>query len=63
MGIGIAKHQFLKGNGIQIDYVDPAYVVHSYTEDPYFKDVFYWGEVKTQPITDIVKIKPDITDE
>ena len=63
LGIGIAKHQFLKGNGIQIDYVDPAYVVHSYTEDPYFKDVFYWGEVKTQPITDIVKIKPDITDE
>ena len=63
LGMGVAKHQFLKGNGIQVDYVDPAYVVHSYTEDPYFKDVFYWGEVKTQSITDIVKIDPDITDK
>ena len=31
---------------LRVEYVDPANVVHSYTEDPYFKDCFYWGEHK-----------------
>ena len=63
LGVGITKHQFLPGAGVEIDYVDPANVVYSYTEDPYFKDVFYWGEVKTIPMTELVKINPDITPE
>ena len=46
IGIGITKHEFLLGQGVKLDYVDPANVVYSYTEDPYFKDCFYWGEVK-----------------
>ena len=63
LGVSMAKHQFLPGQGIQIDYVDPANVVYSYTEDPYFKDCFYWGEIKTVPMTELVKIDPNISNE
>ena len=61
LGIGISKHMFQKGDGIRVEYVDPANVVYSYTEDPYFKDTFYWGEIKTVPITEVLKINPDLT--
>jgi hypothetical protein len=63
VGIGIAKHEFLKGSGVKVSYVDPANVVYSYTEDPHFKDCFYWGEVKTLPITELMKIDPSLTTE
>ena len=61
LGIGICKHMFLPGSGVQIDYVDPANVVYSYTEDPYFKDNFYWGEIKSVPIGELIKIDPDLS--
>jgi hypothetical protein len=38
-------------------------VVYSYTEDPYFTDCFYWGEIKTLPITELLKIDPTLTRE
>jgi len=63
LGIGIAKHEFLKGDGVRVEYVDPANVVYSYTEDPYFKDTFYWGEIKTVAITELIKIDPTLTNE
>ena len=63
LGVSMAKHQFLPGQGVQLDYVDPANVVYSYTEDPYFKDCYYWGEVKTIPMAELVKIDPDISNE
>lgn len=63
IGKGIVKHQFLPGSGVQIDYVDPANVVHSYTEDPHFRDCFYWGEIKTVAITELLKIDPSLTNE
>ena len=63
LGIGITKQTFQQGDGIRIEYVDPANVVYSYTEDPYFKDCFYWGEVKTVPIGELVKIDPTITND
>jgi|TARA_R110002020_G_scaffold46356_6_gene131969 hypothetical protein len=62
-GISVAKHEFLLGSGVQVSYVDPANVIYSYTEDPYFKDCFYWGEVKTVSITELVKIDPTLTKE
>ena len=62
LGIGICKHTFQKGDGVRVEYVDPANVVYSYTEDPYFKDCFYWGELKTIPITEVLKINPDLTE-
>ena len=61
LGLGVCKHTFQDGDGVRVDYVDPAHVVYSYTEDPYFKDCFYWGEIKTIPITEVLKINPDLT--
>jgi hypothetical protein len=63
IGIAIAKHEFLQGTGVQVSYVDPANVVYSYTEDPFFKDCFYWGEIKTMPITELMKIDQSLTKE
>ncbi len=63
IGIGVEKHEFLPGAGVQISYVDPANIVYSYTEDPYFRDCFYWGEIKTLPITELMKIDPTLTKE
>jgi hypothetical protein len=63
IGIAVEKHEFLPGAGVQISYVDPANIVYSYTEDPYFRDCFYWGEIKTLPITELMKIDPTLTKE
>jgi hypothetical protein len=63
IGMCVAKHEFLPGAGVQISYVDPANVVYSYTEDPHFKDCFYWGEIKTLPIAELLKIDPSLTRE
>ena len=62
-GMGVAKHEFLPGAGVQVSYVDPANIVYSYTEDPHFKDCFYWGEIKTIPIAELIKIDPTLTNE
>lgn len=61
LGISVAKHEFLPGSGVQVSYVDPANMVYSYTEDPYFRDCFYWGEIKTLPITELLKIDQSLT--
>jgi hypothetical protein len=63
IGIGVAKHEFLQGAGVDINYVDPANIVYSYTEDPHFKDCFYWGEIKTLPIIELKKIDTSLTNE
>jgi hypothetical protein len=63
LGISVAKHEFLQGSGVKISYVDPANIVYSYTEDPYFRDCFYWGEIKTLPITELMKIDQSLTKE
>lgn len=63
LGIGIAKHEFEPGAGVKISYVDPANVVYSYSQDPHFKDCFYWGEIKTVPIIELRKIDPSLTNE
>jgi hypothetical protein len=63
IGIGVAKHEFLQGTGVKISYVDPANVVYSYTEDPFFKDCFYWGEIKTISMTELLKIDQSLTRE
>jgi len=61
IGIAVAKHEFLLGEGVKVSYVDPANIVYSYTEDPFFKDCFYWGEIKTVPLTELYKINPKLT--
>ena len=63
LGISVTKHEFLPGAGVELSYVDPANVIYSYTEDPHFKDCFYWGEVKTIPITELMKIDQSLTND
>ena len=63
LGIGAVKTNFNVSNGITIDYVDPAYMVYSYTEDPNFDDVYYVGEVKAVTIPELKKQFPNTTDE
>ena len=63
LGMSVAKHEFLPGDGVKLKYVDPANVVYSYTEDPHFKDCFYWGEIKTVPITELLKIDTTLTND
>ena len=47
LGIGAVKNTFSKSEGVKVDYVDPANLVYSYTESPYFDDIYYVGEVKS----------------
>ena len=60
IGIGAIKHQFIPGEGIKIDYVDPANLVYSRTDSRYFDDCFYFGEVKTVHITELQKQFPNL---
>lgn len=63
IGIGITKASFNPAEGIVIDYVDPAYCVWSYTEDPNFDDIYYVGEVKSITIPELKKEFPHISNE
>jgi hypothetical protein len=63
IGIGITKTSFNPAEGIVVDYVDPAYCVWSYTEDPNFEDIYYFGEVKSITIPELKKEFPYISNE
>ena len=62
-GIGAVKTSFNTSEGVVIDYVDPADLVYSYTESPYFDDTYYVGEVKNIPINELVKQFPFLSHE
>lgn len=62
-GIAAVKTNFNTANGVTIDYVDPAYMVYSYTEDPNFEDIYYVGEVKSITIPELKKEFPNISEE
>jgi len=63
LGIGAVKNHFTQTEGIKVEYVDPANLVWSYTEDPFFDDLYYVGEVKNIPINELKKQFPNITQE
>ena len=63
LGIGAVKHSFNNTDGIKLDYVDPANLVWSYTEDPYFNDCYYFGEVRTIKVNQLKKEFPELSDE
>jgi len=63
LGIGAVKTDFNTSEGVTIKYVDPVDLVYSYTESPYFDDIYYVGEVKTIPINELVKQFPNLTTE
>jgi len=62
-GIAAVKTDFNAANGVTIDYVDPAYMVYSYTEDPNFEDIYYVGEVKSITIPELKKEFPNIPED
>jgi hypothetical protein len=63
LGIGAVKTSFNLSEGVTIDYVDPANLVYSYTEDPNFEDIYYVGEVKSISLPEIKKEFPHLTNE
>jgi len=60
IGIGAVKTTFNTAEGVVIDYVDPANLVYSHTDSPYFDDIYYVGEVKEIPINELAKQFPHL---
>ena len=63
IGIAAVKNSFNTAEGIKLEYVDPSDLVYSYTESPYFDDIYYVGEVRKVSIVDLKKQYPDLTDD
>jgi len=61
LGIAAVKTCFNKSEGVTVDYVDPASLVYSYTEDPNFEDLYYVGEVKPISLAELKKQFPNLT--
>jgi len=61
-GIGAVKTGFNTSEGVIVDYVDPANLVYSHTESPYFDDIYYVGEVKTIPVNELAKQFPHLSE-
>ena len=62
LGIGAVKSSFNTSEGVVIDYVDPADLVYSYTDSPYFDDIYYVGEVKSIPVNELAKQFPHLSE-
>jgi hypothetical protein len=60
IGIAAEKTSFTTSEGVTVDYVDPANLVYSFTESPYFDDIYYVGEVKTIPVNELAKQFPHL---
>tara|TARA_R100001460_G_scaffold15631_1_gene34356 strand:+ start:1238 stop:3640 length:2403 start_codon:yes stop_codon:yes gene_type:complete len=63
LGIGAVKTSWNKSEGVVVEYVDPAHLVYSYSDDPNFEDLYYVGEVKSVYLADIKKQFPNLTDQ
>jgi hypothetical protein len=63
LGIAAAKTNWNKANGVTVEYVDPANLVYSYTEDPNFEDIYYVGEVKSIALEELKKEFPNLSND
>lgn len=63
LGIGAAKTNWNRSEGVVLEYVDPATLVYSYTEDPNFNDIYYIGETKLVSLEELKKQFPNISDD
>ena len=61
LGIAATKTNWNKAEGVTIDYVDPANLVYSYTEDPNFEDIYYVGEVRSVTLEEVKMQFPHLT--
>tara|TARA_R110000803_G_scaffold69873_2_gene132468 strand:+ start:3613 stop:6024 length:2412 start_codon:yes stop_codon:yes gene_type:complete len=55
-GMAVTKRSNDPNYGIQEDYVDPAYFLHSYTDDPTFSDMVYAGHIKRISIMELKRL-------
>ena len=62
IGIGATKTTFDWSEGAKAQYVDPANLVYSHTESPYFEDIYYVGETKEVSINELVKEFPNLSE-
>ncbi len=62
LGIACVKTSFNWSDGATVEYVDPANIVYSHTESPYFDDIYYVGEVKTIPINELAREFDNLTE-
>lgn len=58
-GMAVVKRENDPNYGIKENYVDPAYFIHSYTEDPTFSDLVYAGHIRRMTIFDLKRIAGD----
>ena len=63
LGMSAAKTSWNKSEGVTVEYVDPSHMVHSYSEDPNFEDLWYVGEIKAISLADCKKQFPNLTNE
>jgi len=63
LGMACVKNVFSQSEGIKIEYVDPANLIYSHSESPYFDDLYYVGEMKSININDLKKDFPELTNE
>ena len=63
LGIGCIKNSFNTAEGIKLEYVDPADLVYSYTESPYFDDIYYVGEIRKVSIMELKKQFPQLSNQ
>jgi len=61
--MGAVKNEYTTSEGINIKYVDPSDLVHSYTDSPYFDDIYYVGEIRRVSVVDLKKQYPELTEE
>jgi hypothetical protein len=62
LGIGATKNAFNYSDGAKIEYVDPANLIYSHTDSPYFDDIYYVGELKRIPVNELVKEFPNLSE-
>ena len=63
IGIGAVKNVFTKAEGAKVEYVDPVNLVWSYTDSPYFDDIYYVGEVRSVHLNELKKEFPWLTND
>ena len=63
LGIACVKNSFNTAEGIKLEYVDPSDLVYSYTESPYFDDLYYVGEIRKLTVAELKKQFPELTED
>ncbi len=62
-GMAAVKRENDPNYGIVERYVDPAHLIHSYTEDFSMRDLVYAGEIRQMSILDLKRIAKDLTED